>query len=193
MDSRAGGLAIEWTAMTRTLLFLAASVAGTLSAQNASMAGGMAPAQATGSVITEAKASYNAIKGYLTRAVAAMPEENYSFKPTPEIRTFAALVAHIADHQTRFCSSSEGAAKQGDAASKTTKADLVAAMAASFTVCDAAWGALTDANMNDKEGQRTRFGWLLVDVMHSNEEYGYMSLYFRLKGLVPPSSDRGGR
>ena len=41
--------------------------------------------------------------------------------------------------------------------------------------------------------QRSRLGTLLVDVMHSNEEYGYMSLYFRLKGIVPPSSDRAGR
>jgi hypothetical protein len=30
--------------------------------------------------------------------------------------------------------------------------------------------------------------------VHSNEEYGYMAIYFRLKGIVPPSSDRpGGR
>ncbi|MEI9973798.1 MAG: DUF6807 family protein [Ignavibacteriota bacterium] len=42
-------------------------------------------------------------------------------------------------------------------------------------------------------GQRSKFGTLLVDVMHSNEEYGYMALYFRLKGIVPPSSDRAGR
>jgi hypothetical protein len=86
-----------------------------------------------------------------------------------------------------------GAPKQGDAASKTTKADLVAALAASFAVCDAAWGSLTDANASEMVGQRSKFGTLLVDVIHSNEEYGYMSVYFRLKGIVPPSSDRSGR
>jgi hypothetical protein len=128
----------------------------------------------------------------LTRAAAAMPEQNYSFKPTPDIRTFAALLAHIADHQTRFCSASMGAPKQGDAASKTTKADLVAALAASYAVCDAAWGSITDANATEKAGQRTRLGWLLVDVIHSNEEYGYLAIYFRLKGIVPPSSDQSG-
>jgi hypothetical protein len=26
-------------------------------------------------------------------------------------------------------------------------------------------------------------------VTHSSEEYGYMAVYLRLKGLVPPSSD----
>jgi hypothetical protein len=25
---------------------------------------------------------------------------------------------------------------------------------------------------------------------HDNEEYGYLAVYMRLKGIVPPSSDR---
>jgi len=170
--------------MTRSSFFLlAASLAGLAPLQ----------AQSAGPVIADARQSYNAIKGYLTRAAADMPEADYNFKPTPDIRTFAALLGHIADHQTRFCSASMGTPKQGDAASKTTKADLVAALAASYAVCDAAWDSLTDANAGEKMGQRSRFGTLLVDVMHSNEEYGYMALYFRLKGLVPPSSNRTGR
>ena len=150
-------------------------------------------AQTTNPLIAETKAAYNAEKGYLTRAAASMPEESYSFKPTPEIRTFGELLAHIADHQTRFCSAARGAARQGDAASKTTKADLVAALAASFKECDAAWDSVTDANATEMMGQRSRLGTLIVDVVHSNEEYGYMAIYFRLKGIVPPSSDRSGR
>jgi hypothetical protein len=149
-------------------------------------------AQTTNPLIAETKGAYNSEKGYLTRAAAAMPEENYSFKPTPEMRTFGALLAHIADHQTRYCSTAMGAAKQGDAASKTTKADLVAALAASFAVCDEAWGSVTDANATEMMGQHSKLGTLILDVMHSNEEYGYMSPYFRLKGIVPPSSDRSG-
>jgi len=150
-------------------------------------------AQTASPVIGEMKASYNTIKGYLTRAAAAMPEGDYSFQPTPEIRTFGALLAHIADHQVRFCSAARGAARQTDYLSKTTKADLTDALAASFKECDAAWDGLTDANAGETMGQRSHMGWLLVDVIHSNEEYGYMSIYFRLKGIVPPSSDRAGR
>jgi hypothetical protein len=150
-------------------------------------------AQTTNPVIKETKAAYNAEKGYLTRAAAAMPEENYSFKPTPDIRTFAALLAHIADHQTSYCSTARGARRQGDASTKTTKADLVAALAASYAECDAAWDSITDANATEMVGQRSRLGTLILDVIHSNEEYGYMAIYFRLKGIVPPSSDRAGR
>jgi hypothetical protein len=148
--------------------------------------------QTTNPVIAETRQAYTAVKGYLTRAAAAMPEEDYSFAPTPAVRTFGALLAHIADHQTTYCSTALGPRKQADAASKTTKADLVAALAASFATCDAAWASITDANASQMVGQRSRLGTLILDVIHSNEEYGYMSLYFRMKGMVPPSSDRSG-
>jgi hypothetical protein len=168
--------------MTRTfLLLLAASLAGASAIH----------AQTANPVIADAKASYNSIKGYLTRAAAAMPAENYSFKPTPDVRSFGALMAHIADHQVRFCSQARGAAKKGNP-DLTGKAELVEALAASFKECDAAWDSITDANASETVGQRSRLGTLLVDVIHSNEEYGYMSVYFRLKGIVPPSSDRTG-
>ena len=149
--------------------------------------------QTTNPLIAETKGAYTAVKGYLTRAAAAMPEEDYSFKPTPDIRSFAALLAHIADHQTRYCSTALGARKDSGALSKTTKADLVAALAASFAECDAAWGSITDTNATEMVGQRSKLGTLILDVVHSNEEYGYMAMYFRLKGLVPPSSDHSGR
>jgi hypothetical protein len=148
--------------------------------------------QTTNPLIAETKQAYTAVKGYLTRAAAAMPEANYSFQPTPDIRTFGALLGHIADHQMNYCSTALGAHKQGNAASKTTKADLVAALAASFAECDSAWGGITDANATEMVGQRSKLGTLILDVVHSNEEYGYMALYFRLKGIVPPSSDRSG-
>jgi DinB superfamily len=168
--------------MTRTsLLLLAASLAG-VSALDA---------QTTNPVIADAKASYNSIKGYLTRAASAMPAEDYTFKPTPDVRSFGALMAHIADHQVRFCSQARGAARKGNP-DLTGKAELVEALAASFKECDAAWDSITDANASEMVGQRSRLGTLLVDVIHSNEEYGYMSVYFRLKGIVPPSSDRTG-
>jgi DinB superfamily len=164
-------------------MMLAASLAGVCSLQ----------AQTTNPLIAETKGAYNSVKGYLTRAAAAMPEEDYSFKPTPDIRTFGALLGHIADHQMTYCSTARGARKQADAASKTTKADLVAALAASFVECDAAWDSITDANATEMAGPRSKLGTLILDVVHSNEEYGYMALYFRLKGIVPPSSDRSGR
>jgi len=74
-----------------------------------------------------------------------------------------------------------------------TVSDLVAALKESITECDAAYESLTDANAGEMiktaRGQRTKLGALVGNTTHSNEEYGYLSVYLRLKGVVPPSSE----
>ncbi len=143
---------------------------------------------------TEAKAAYTQIKNNLVRMAEKMPEENYAFKPTPEIRDFGATIAHVADSQMRTCSMVNGAAKQLGAASKKTKADLVAALKESFAECDKAFDALTDATamqtISMGRGQRTKLGALTGITAHDNEEYGYLAVYLRLKGIIPPSSEQ---
>jgi hypothetical protein len=43
-------------------------------------------------------------------------------------------------------------------------------------------------------GQRTKLALIEGNVLeHSQEVYGYMCVYLRLKGIVPPSSDRTER
>src|SRR2546423_744419 len=147
--------------------------------------------QAQNPLSTETKAGYTAIKNNLLKMAEKMPEENYSFKPTPAIRTFGQLVGHVADSQLRTCSTINGEAKQGGAGSKTSKADLEAALKASFDECDKAYDSLNDeaASKMVKIGQResTKLGALMRNVVHDNEEYGYMAVYLRLKGVVPPS------
>ena len=129
----------------------------------------------------------------LVKAADKMSDDLYAYQPVPEIRTFAALMGHIADTQLGLCSSIRGERKRGDASNKTAKADLVSAMAASFAECDAAWDSLTDANAMDMVGQRTKLGTMIYMTMHSDEEYGYASVYMRLKSIVPPSSENTGR
>src|SRR5256885_2077421 len=87
-------------------------------------------AQTENPLSTEAKQAYTGIKNNLVKMAEKMPEENYSFKPVPEIRTFAALVGHVADSMARSCSAVMGESKSVDAGSKTAKADLVAALKA---------------------------------------------------------------
>ncbi len=76
---------------------------------------------------------------------------------------------------------------------KTTKAELVAALKGTFDTCDAVFNALTDDDVTKmvQNGRgtvsKTALLWRLI-IGHSNEEYGYLSVYMRLKGLVPPST-----
>ena len=43
------------------------------------------------------KRTYDIIKGYVIKAAEKMPEENYAFKPTPDVRWFGKVVGHVAD------------------------------------------------------------------------------------------------
>ncbi len=92
---------------------------------------------------------YNAVKNNILQAADKMSDADYAFKPTPEERTFGGWVAHVADAQTGGCSRALGTPKTPSAGSKTTKADLVAALKESFDTCDAAYAALTDANASE--------------------------------------------
>jgi hypothetical protein len=150
-------------------------------------------------MLAELKQAYTQTKTNLLGMAEKMPAENYDYKPVNEIRTFGALMAHVADAQTRFCSMVNGDAKTPDAGSKKTKDDIVAALKASFAECDKAFDGTTDANALQMismggRGQTSRLGMLNRFVLiHGNEEYGYGSIYLRLKNIVPPSSDTAGR
>ena len=152
-----------------------------------------APPAGPPSVSAEVKRSYNNIKTNIMKAAEKVPDDAYSFTPATTIRPFGALVGHVADAQLGTCSTLNGERKQGTASTKTSKADLVAALKESFEACDKAYEALTDANASEStgsgRGQRTRIGALYGNIAHDNEMYGTMSVYMRAKGLVPPSSE----
>lgn len=150
------------------------------------------------------KRAYNGIKNNISQAAEKMAEADYSFQPTMPERNFGGWVAHVADAQMNTCSRIAGAPKQLNAGSKTSKADLVAALKESFDACDAVFQGTTDANAGDAVqsfgGQTTRLAALWGAIAHDQECYGTMAVYLRLKGLVPPSTEamergrgRGGK
>ena len=168
----------------RKLLLLFASVTLVASAQS-----GDNPLSAS------IKGNFTTAKNNLTRAAEKMPEENYSFKATPDVRSFGGLVGHVADANYMFCSAvlGEAAPVKGIEKSKTSKADLVQALKDSFAYCDKAYDGMTDAAAAQKVkffGQeRPKLGVLAFNNMHDYEHYGNIVTYMRLKGLVPPSSE----
>lgn len=154
-------------------------------------------AQIPGAHIAESKQRYAAIRDNVQKAAEAMPEESYSFKPTPDIRSFGELMAHIADAQASICGGATGQAKPVNAGKKTAKADIVAALKESSAGCDAAFDATTEANSGAEAGmgrmKGSRLGLLEYNTTHDAEEYGYAAVYLRLKGVVPPTSAGRGR
>jgi uncharacterized damage-inducible protein DinB len=145
------------------------------------------------------------VKANIIKAADKMPEEHYGFKPTPEVRSFGQLIGHIADANFGLCSvaSGEKPPASGIEKSKTTKADLVKALQESYAFCDKAHANMTDARgaemvkftAGPAEARRpeemARITILDYKTAHANEHYGNIVTYMRLKGIVPPSSDRG--
>ena len=160
------------------------------------MAGGVLSAQDTEPISSSLNLIYGHYQLLLVEMAERMPEEDYSFKPVPEVRTFGELVGHVADHQAWSCSQTMGEQTDLNAEEEmSTKTELVAALKESFEICDAAHKVFTDANAAEivtrhpRWGESSRFSYLMSDIGHSMEEYGYMAVYLRLKGIVPPSSD----
>ncbi|MSO50586.1 MAG: DinB family protein [Acidobacteria bacterium] len=93
------------------------------------------------------KGQYELVKGWVTKGAAAMPEANYSFKPTPEVRSFGQLLGQIANATGMICTISAGGNSPlaGDAEKLTTKAELTKALADAFASCDNVWAAVTPA------------------------------------------------
>jgi uncharacterized damage-inducible protein DinB len=141
------------------------------------------------------KGLYGFVSDAVVRAAQKMPEENYSFKPTPEVRSFGQLVGHVADANFMFCSQAAGVPNPstGIEKTKTTKADLVAAIKDSVAFCNKIFEGMNDA----KGTEMVKFGpfnlarltLLSLNTAHTDEHYGNMVTYLRIKGIVPPTSE----
>ena len=142
------------------------------------------------------KRVYAMLSSVVIAAAEKMPEESYSFKPTPEVRSFGQLVGHLADANYFFCSTAAGETKSSDVEkSKTKKADLVAALKEAVAYCNKTYAAMTDAQ-GSQMTKMMNFDMAKLTVLagnfaHNYEHYGNMVTYMRIRGIVPPTSEKG--
>jgi len=142
------------------------------------------------------KATYARLKGIMVASAEKMPEENYSFKPTDAVRSYGQLVGHLADAQYLFCSIALGEKNPapGIEKSKTSKADLIAALKEAEAYCDKAYDTMTDASGAQMVklfgNDAPKLDVLVVNNMHNMEHYGNMVTYMRMKNIVPPTSEQ---
>jgi len=146
------------------------------------------------SVAGEARALWKSNIGYVTQAADELPESLYSYRPTPDVRTFGELFAHIAGSQKMYCAMALGDKVPGEGdveMAAKTKAAIVAALKESNTYCEKAYAQADDKlkPMVDIFGsQHPRLYALLSNAAHNGEHYGNIVTYMRLNKLVPPSS-----
>ncbi len=139
---------------------------------------------------------YQNVKGWLIASAEQMPEEHYSFRPTPDVRSFGELMGHVANANYMFCAGAAGeeSPSSTDFEKAASKADLVAGIKAAFEYCDSTFQMPETTAMEETTffGQTGSRLWVLMfNVAHDMEHYGNVVTYMRLKGLVPPSSQPG--
>jgi uncharacterized damage-inducible protein DinB len=160
------------------------------------------PGELTPSLAASAKEMHAAIRRNLADAAEAMPADEYAFQPTPQVRTFAQIVGHLANANFYFCSQIAGEKSPATANYQkvTDKPALVKALDDSLDYCDKVYAATTDAtftqpvqiaNVGGEGSTKTlRGAMLMYNTAHNNEHYGNLAVYMRLKGHVPPSTAR---
>ncbi len=145
--------------------------------------------------VSAAGAHFSTVHGYLLRAAEQIPESLYSFKPTPEVRSIGQLFGHVANAEFMFCGLilGESVQRENVERTKTAKADLVQALTESGKYCERAY-QLNDAAASEMINvfgtQRSRQYALTMNATHDWEHYGNIVTYMRLKGMVPPSTQR---
>jgi hypothetical protein len=140
---------------------------------------------------------YHDLQQDLAEAAAKMPDEHYGFKPTPDIRPFGQLIAHVALAQFRTCAMLKGQPnprKDDKEDASRTKADEIALLKESTAYCDPVVSAVNDttmAELTQVDQMQVAKGLIPVElVAHGMEMYGTMAVYLRLKGIVPPTTER---
>lgn len=153
-------------------------------------------ASAQDAMITATRNQFGMIKNNLVKAAAKVPEADYGFKPTPEVRSFGELVGHVANANYMMCAAAAGEKSPSTSnieKTVTSKAGLEKALAEALAYCDGVFAKMTAASAGEEvkffTGPTPRLGVLAFNNLHDMEHYGNMVTYLRLKGLVPPSSE----
>jgi uncharacterized damage-inducible protein DinB len=135
------------------------------------------------------------VRSVFTTAAEQMSDEDYAFKPTPEVRSFGQLLAHVAGTNYWFCSTATGEKAPVSDVEKnvTTRADIQKTLADSFDYCERAYAAMADdakaKAMKQFMGKPLpALALLNFRTYHSLLHWGNAITYMRLRGKVPPST-----
>jgi hypothetical protein len=146
--------------------------------------------------------SFNIFANYLALSAQMMPESGYGFRPTPDVRTFGEQINHATTSQYSFCNQTglpPGVQKKtAPATAPTTKAAIVAAFKESTAYCDSILAAASESWLMEivpaaggsssglVRGMRAHA--FIYNVVHSAEDFGTITTYLRMQGVVPPST-----
>ncbi|PWJ60634.1 putative damage-inducible protein DinB [Dyadobacter jejuensis] len=139
-------------------------------------------------------ANWERAKTYTMEYLEAMPEAAYAMKPTPDIRSFAQQMGHIADANYAFASAAsgiespmKGSIEKGDDLSKAT---ITEAVMNSYDFVISAIEGMADSDFDESIkffGMDVKSGLALEKGFeHQTHHRGQCTIYLRLNGVTPP-------
>lgn len=125
----------------------------------------------------------------------SMPADKYNYKGTPEMRTFAQLILHVAQFNDNMCARISGmtAPDIKDVKETDSKEKLVATVKGSFDFCTTALNGLDDSTLGvsaGKMGPMTMSRGSAMVILGEDwfDHYSAMAIYLRMNGILPPSA-----
>jgi hypothetical protein len=132
------------------------------------------------------KSNFAYINNKILEMAQDFPVEKYDYKLKPEMRSFGAVIVHIAGGNTYAGKAGKGEKvkwddQEQDPKKFPEKADVVAMFKKSLDEANAALA-------QNPEGPQKNMQPFLSVIQHSSEHYGLLVAYYRANGLVPPES-----
>ena len=183
-----GGVNVRRRSINQFLLVLAFSI------------GGVRQGVAAGSVAEELQKQWDFVRNTVLAVAAAIPEDKYDYRPTPEVRSFREQLVHIVD-ETLLYTSLEAGKKPDRNLPQTLKGkdEIRKALAAAYSNGDKLLSGFTDQQLLElvpgRTGEeQTRMSLLVFNILDNMDHYGNLVVYMRVNGLVPPrTADRPPR
>jgi uncharacterized damage-inducible protein DinB len=130
-----------------------------------------------------------------TRLAEAIPADKYTWRPSPDVRSFAEVFMHVSAANYNLYKlvgtpPPAGFEVKGFEKSTTDKAKVIATLKDSFAHAKKAITAMSDADLEKSldwfGGKNTQRGILLFIVRHASEHLGQSIAYARFAGITPP-------
>jgi hypothetical protein len=145
------------------------------------------------SIHGELLSDWTTMKDTMLKIGDAMPEDKFGFKPTSAQRSFGEQLLHVANDNIALLKL-VGSRVPAPGTDKTpiSKAEILKALAESYDYGIAVMKEQNDRSMVEVvrargyTGTRARLVWSATG--HAWDEYGVMTVYLRLNGIVPPAS-----
>lgn len=133
--------------------------------------------------------------------MAKVAPEMLDYRPVPEVKSFREQAAHILDGNYSMCAQIKGEANPNKTSLEKANLGKPALLKAAFEAgvyCTAALKGMTDSQGAESVGlsggnSRTKAYTAVHLVEHFGLHYGNLITYMRLKGVVPPETERRQR